>query len=159
MKPKIFATLIVAAITAAQVGCIGGNPTAPRATEPLLVSVQTRPATPGEPVPAVYASSVLGNLVIRVTRPVMCALAVSAAVSRAPHRIDIVSHVSPSPATLCAGDLSSMVVDYTGSVGSLAQGPYLVRVFEGEGDGTPRFIGSATVNLSAFICPNCQTID
>lgn len=158
MKPTIFATSILAMVLAAQLGCSGAAPTAPDATEPLPVTVQTRTPAPAEAIPAVYASSVSGELVVRVTRPALCATIVSAAVSRAPQRIDIVSHVSPNPAALCSmAGLAGEVVDYVGTVGSLPPGPYLVRVFEGLGDATPRFIGSASVNLSALVCPSCLT--
>jgi hypothetical protein len=158
VKPTIFATSIVAMVLAAQLGCSGADPTAPEATEPLNVTVTTRERAPGEASPAVHASSVMGDLLVRVTRPALCGTQVRAAVNRAPLRVDIVSHVSPDPGANCsAAGLSSYVVDYVGTVGSLPPGSYVVRVFEGAGDESPRFLGSATVSLSAFVCPACST--
>lgn len=158
VQPTTFARWIFAVVLAAQLGCSGAEPTAPEATEPLNVTVTTRERAPGEASPAVYASSVMGDLVVRVTRPALCMTQVSAAVNRAPLRIDIVSHVSPDPAPNCsAAGLSSYVVDYVGTVGSPPPGSYDVRVFEGAGDQSPRFLGSATVKLSAFVCPTCSS--
>jgi hypothetical protein len=100
----------------------------------------------------------MGELVVRVTRPALCMTLVSAAVNRAPLRIDIVSHVSSNPNADCdMAGLSSYVVDYAGTVGSLPPGSYVVRVFEGTGDQSPRFLGSTKVSLSAFVCPACST--
>lgn len=128
-------------------GCRSPEPVAPKVSESLSVSVQTRTAAQSELIPTIHASPGTASVTIRVTRAAMCATLVSAAVSRGVGELDVVSQVSAHPAANCAPIPARTVVDYTGTVNSLSAGAYRVRVFEGEGDRTPRFIGSVAITV------------
>jgi len=145
MKPP--PVLPVLALTLFGLGCRNTEPVAPKASEPFPVSVQTRTAAEGEAIPTIHASPGAGSITIRVTRRAMCATLVSAAVSRGVDEIDVVSQVSADPTANCAPILAREVVDYAGTVRALSAGTYRVRVFEGEGDRTPEFIGTVSVTV------------
>jgi hypothetical protein len=130
-------------------GCESPEPAAPSATEPLPVSVQTRTAAPTKLIPMISATPGAGSVTIRVTRRALCATLVSAAVNRGVGEIDVVSQVSADPAAHCAPIPASKVVDYTGTVDALSAGTYRIRVFEGEGERTPKFIGSASITVAS----------
>ena len=149
MKLKL-ARAILAATVALQLSCgQTESPTAPEATEPFPVTIQTREAAKGEAVPTVHAVAGAGSITIRVTRRALCATIVDATVRRGTGQVDIVAHVWPNPAALCAAVLSNTVVDYTGTLSALPSGPYLIRVFDGNTNGSPPFIGSVTINVPA----------
>ena len=146
MKSTLSVTLFLASTCILQSGCGSGNLFAPVTPEPLPVTVTTRVAGQGETIPAVHLVS--GNiLLVRVTTHAACATIVTAGIKRTPGEITIVSHVSSSPVANCAA-VAGLVVDYSGTIDGLAAGTYRVRVFEGEGDRTPTFIGSAVATIS-----------
>jgi hypothetical protein len=147
MKPSLSILSVLAPTLLVASGCRSSDAVAPAASEPLPVSVSTRVAAQNELIPTIHASPGAGSVTISVTRGAMCATLVSAAVSRGVGQIDIVSKVSANPAANCAATAVRQVVDYSGTVRSLSAGTYRIRVFEGEGDRTPKFIGlvSATV--------------
>ena len=148
MKQELSVLSFLAIALLVEVGCQNSEPIAPSASEQLVVSVQTRAPLQGETVPAIHASPGSGSVTVRVTRGAMCATIVSAAVSRGVSQVDVVSQVSSNPAAVCAAIISTAVVDYTGTVNSLASGTYRIRVFEGVGNGTPKFIGSVLVTIA-----------
>jgi hypothetical protein len=147
MKTPMSVVSVLAITLLVAPGCRSSEPVAPNASEPLPVSVQTRTAAQNELIPAIHASPGPGSVTIRVTRGAMCATLVSAAVNRGAGAVDIVSRVSADPTANCAPNPVRQVVDYTGAVNSLSAGTYRIRVFEGEGDRTPKFIGSASVTV------------
>ena len=143
--PSSVLSLASVALLAAS-GC-SSDIVAPRATEPLSVSVQTRAAAQGEVVPSIRATPGAGRFDLRVVSAAgnICAPIVDAKISRTPGHIDIVSAVSANPAALCAtGDVTG-VVEYSGTVGSVSAGAYVIRVFERRGDGDAKLIGTSSV--------------
>jgi hypothetical protein len=147
MKHTLYLPLLLVSTLISQASCVG-DPTAPPTSEILAVSVQTRLAIPGEAIPSVRISGGQGNVTINVTTVGMCATVVDAGVSRGPHELAIVTHVGPNPAALCAAILEARAADYQGTITSVPEGTYSVRLFEGIGDATPRLIGSAIVVVS-----------
>jgi hypothetical protein len=146
MKSTLSVTLFLASTCILQSGCGSGDLFAPFTPEPLPVVVTGRIAVQGETVPAVHLVS--GNiLLVRVTTHAACATIVTAGIRRAPGEITVVSHVSSDPLADCAA-VAGLVIDYSGTIDGLAAGSYRVRVFEGEGDRTPTFIGSAVATVS-----------
>jgi hypothetical protein len=146
MKSTLSVTLFLASVCILQSGCGSGDLFAPATSEALPVVVTGRVAVQGETVPAVHVVS--GNiLLVRVTTHAACATIVTAGIKRTPGEITVVSHVSGSPVANCA-PVAGLVVDYSGTIDGLAAGTYRVRVFEGQGDGTPTFIGSAVATIS-----------
>jgi hypothetical protein len=142
---SVLSVLIITLLVAP--GCRTSEPVSPSATEPLPVSVRTRTAAQRELIPTINAVPGAGSVTIRVTRGAMCATLVRAAVNRGVGEIDLVSQVSADPTANCAPIPVRQVVDYTGTVDSLSAGAYRVRVFEGEGDGPPKFMGSASITV------------
>lgn len=147
MKPSLSVLPVLAITLLIAPGCRSSEPVAPKASEALPVSVQTRTAAQSELIPTLHASPSAGSVTIRVTRGAMCATLVSAAVSRGVGEVDVVSQVSADPRANCAPIPIREVVDYTGTVNSLSAGAYRIRVFEGEGDRPPKFIGSVSVTV------------
>jgi hypothetical protein len=147
MKHTSYFPLLLVSTVLSQVSC-GGDPTAPPASEVLPVSVQTRLAIPGEAIPTVRISGGQGNITIQVTTIGMCATVVDAGISRRVHDLVIVSHVSPNPAAACIAMVQAKAADYQGTITSLSEGSYRVRVFEGLFGAPPRLIGSANVTVS-----------
>ena len=147
MKPSLSVLSVLAITLLVAPGCRSSEPVAPNASEPLPVSVQTRTAAQSDLIPTIHASPSAGSVTIRVTRGAMCATLVSAAVNRGVGEVDVVSRISADPTANCAPIPAREVVDYTGTVNSLSAGTYRIRIFEGEGDRTPKFIGSASVTV------------
>jgi hypothetical protein len=147
MKQTLSVLSVLTIILGVAPSCRSSEPVAPSASEPFPVSVQTRIAAQSESIPTIHASAGTGSVTIRVTRGAMCATLVSAAVNRGVGEIDVVSQVSANPAANCAASPIREVVDYSGTLNALSPGTYRIRVFEGEGDGTPKFIGSASVRV------------
>ena len=130
-------------------GCRSAELVVPEATETLPVSVQHRTKAEGESTPTIHVSPSAGSVTIRVTRHALCGTLVSAAVHRGVGEIDVVSRLSNNPSALCAATIPDfIVVDYSGTVSSLAAGTYRIRVFEGEGYDPPRFVGSVSVTVA-----------
>ena len=112
------------------------------------MTVVTRTAAQGEPVPAFQVTQSTGQtLNIKVTRPAMCATIVNSFIARGPNRIAIVSHVSPNPLANCVPIPPNEVVDYSGTVSGLTAGKYLIQIFEGEGDAPAGFMGALSINV------------
>ena len=123
--------------------------TAPRTSEILPVSVQTRSPVAGEVVPTVRISGGMGYVSVRVTTTGACATLVSAGVSRRANELSVVAHVGPNPAALCAAVIRVLVADYEGTINAVAPGTYRVRVFEAFADGEPKLIGSSAVSVTS----------
>lgn len=147
MKTPLVALSVFVVTLLVAPGCRSSELVAPNASEPIAVSVQDRTAPDGERIPRIYVSASAGSVAVRVTRGALCGTRVNAAVNRGAGEVDVVSHVSANPSLLCAPTPARAVVDYAGTVSSLSAGRYRIRVFEGVGDGTPRFIGSAFVTV------------
>jgi hypothetical protein len=129
--------------------CRGGEPMAPLTPELLPVSVQTRSPVPGEMLPNVHVFGGAGIVTIHVMTLGVCANAVNARMSRAPHDLAVVSRVTFSPGTICLGDLESYVADYQGTITSLSEGSYRVRIFESFLGAEPKLIASTRVTVTS----------
>ena len=140
--------LLVAVGLLSQASC-SDSLTAPRTSEILPVSVQTRSPVAGEIVPTVRLSGGVNSVDVRVTTTGMCATVVSAGVSRGFNELAVVAHVGPNPAALCAAVLQFLVADYQGTITAVAPGNYRVRVFEALADNPPKLIGSGTVTVTS----------
>jgi hypothetical protein len=150
MKPSLYVTPAHALVVLVALGCRSSELVAPEASERLAASVQHRTAAQGESIPAIHASAGVGNVTVRVTRHALCATLVSAAVNRGAGEIDVVSHVSNHPAALCAATIpANHLVEYTGTVSSLAVGMHRIRIFESEGNEPAKYIGSMSVTVRA----------
>jgi hypothetical protein len=147
MKHTLYLLFVLVSSVLSLASC-RGDPTAPPTSEILPVSVQTRSVIPGEVIPSVRISGGQGNVTIQVTTVGMCATLVDAGVSRAPHELAVVTHVGSNPAALCAAVVEARATDYQGTITSVSEGTYRVRLFEGIADATPRLIGSAIVIVS-----------
>jgi hypothetical protein len=139
--------LLVAVGLLSQASC-SDSLTAPRTSEILPVSVQTRSPVSGEIVPTVRISGGMGYVAVSVTTTGTCATLVSAGVSRGFDKLTVVAHVGANPAALCAAVIQPLVADYNGIINAVAPGTYRVRVFEGFADGAPKLIGMATVSVA-----------
>ena len=140
--------LLVAVGLLSQASC-SDSLTAPRTSEILPVSVQTRSPVAGEIVPSVRVSGGMGYVSVSVTTTGTCATMVSAGVSRRSDELAVVAHVGPNPAALCAAVLQFLVADYQGTITAVAPGNYRVRVFEALADNAPKLIGSGTVSVTS----------
>jgi hypothetical protein len=147
MKHTSYLPLLLVSILLSQASC-RGDLSAPPTSESMPVSVQTRMATPGETIPTVSISGGEGNVRIQVTTVGTCATIVDAGISRAPHELAIVTHVWPNPAAMCIAMVQAQAADYQGTITSLTEGRYRVRVFESLFGAAPRLIGSAVVTVS-----------
>lgn len=147
MKHTLYLPLMLVTAVLSQASC-GGDTTAPPTSENLPVSVQTRLPNAGEEIPTVHISGGQGNVTIRVTTVGMCATVVAAGVSRGRNDLAVVARVSPNPAAMCTAELQATAADYEGTITSVPEGSYRVRVFEGLYGATPRLIGSAFVTVS-----------
>jgi len=120
-----------------------GGPFAPaEATEPLALTLRTRPPVFMERLPALEVSGVVGGIRVQVARPDIACTIAEASVGRAPGVLTVVARVSGDPLAFCSGGL---VVEYAGVINGLAPGRYTVHVYEAVGDGTPRRLGTRTV--------------
>ena len=150
MKPSLSVATALAVAALVALGCRSSELVAPDASEPLPVSVQHRTAAQGEATPTIHASAGVGSITLRVTRHALCATLVSAAVNRGVGEIDVVSQLWNNPSALCAATIpANHLVDYTGVVSSVTAGTYRIRVFEREGYGPTKFIGSTSVTVPA----------
>ena len=140
--------LLVAVGLLSQASC-SDSLTAPRTSEILPVSVQTRSPVAGEVVPSVRVSGGMGYVSVSVTTTGTCATMVSAGVSRGFNELTVVAHVGPNPAALCAAVLQFLVADYHGTITAVAPGTYRVRVFEAFADNAPKLSGSGMVSVTS----------
>ena len=145
MKSPLFLRLLLIVGFLSQTSC-GDNPIAPKTSEPLPVTVQTRAAAPGETVPTVQISGGGGSLTVRVTRGALCATIVTAGVKREIGGFAIVTRVSSHPGIFCID--SFQVVDYQATIFSLPSGKYRVSVFEAVEDGKAQQISTGIVTVS-----------
>jgi hypothetical protein len=147
MKHTSYLPLLLLTALLSQVAC-SGEPSAPLATEFLPVAVQTRFAIPGETIPNVRIAGGQGTITVQVTTSGVCATVVDARISRASHDLAIVTRVWANPAAACIAMVQAYAAEYQGTISSLAEGTYRVRIFEGLFDAEPRLIGSAVVTVS-----------
>jgi hypothetical protein len=122
---------------------------APLTPELLPVSVQTRSFLPGERVPIVHMSGGAGIVTIRVTTTGVCVSAVNARINRAPHDLAVVSRITFEPGIACIDDLEGYVADYQGTITSLSEGSYRVRIFESFLGAEPSLIASTRVSVTS----------
>ena len=115
---------------------------APEATEPLALTLRTRPPVFMERLPALEVSGVVGGIRVQVARPDIGCTIAEASVGRAPGVLTVVARVGGDPLALCAG---GFVVEYAGVIDDITPGRYTVHVYEAVGDGTPRRLGTRTV--------------
>jgi hypothetical protein len=144
MKFPLCLRLLLVVGFLSQASCRDG-PIAPKTSEVLPVTVQTRAAASGETVPTVRLSGGSGSLTVRVTRGAMCGTIVTAGVNRELGELAIVARVSDNPRLACIGQY--LVVDYEGTITSLRGGRYQVRIFESVTDGKPQLISSGMVTV------------
>jgi hypothetical protein len=144
MKSPLFLRLLLTVGFFSQASC-GENPTAPRTSELLPVTVHTRTPTAGETVPTVQLSGGAGSVTMRVTRGALCATIVTAGVTLEIGGLAIVTRVSSNPNIVCLGEYQ--VVDYAGTIFSLPSGKYRVRIFEAQEDGKPQQISTGIVTV------------
>jgi len=150
MKQTLYAYVIGGIALGFQISCGAGDLTAPPVSESLTISVRARPAIPNEPVPVVKVSGGSTSISFQVTRAdVLCAAVVEAGLSRAQHQLSVVARVWADPLIDCVAPTQRNVVDYGGTILVINPGPYLVRIFEANGNETPRLIGSASARVSA----------
>ena len=146
MNQTLFFRVGLAAGIASQLSCGGDGFTAPVATEKLRVTTTSRTQVPGEVVPSIRVTAEAGKIAFQATRPGACGLTVDASLRRLPHDLAIVAHVWASPLD-CYIAPAPRVLDYGGTIPVFESGPYLVRVFDANGDDTPKLIGSASVKV------------
>jgi hypothetical protein len=104
----------------------------------------------GETVPDIHSASGIGSLTIRVTEASVCGTVATAAIDREGGALALVLHVSGDPTALC-GPVANTVVDYTVTINGLPSGTYRVDLFQGLGDGTPVFLGSASAAVQGGV--------
>jgi hypothetical protein len=122
--------------------CGDGITPPPSADEAVPVTVSHRLRVPGERTPWIEVTGGSGTIRFRVVRVAFCATIVDAKVRRTPGGLDVVARVAHNPAADCFGLTDQNLVDFEGVVSAVPTGTYLVRVFEGVGDGVPRLIGT-----------------
>jgi hypothetical protein len=100
-------------------------------------------------VPAIKVSGDATSISFQVTRAgVPCAAVVDAGLSRNLHELSVVARVWADPLIDCFAPAQRNVVDYGATILVIDPGPYLVRIFEANGNETPRLIGSASARVS-----------
>ena len=150
MKQTLYTWVIGSAALVLQVSCSAGELSAPPVSEQLTISVRTRPAIPDEPVPAIKVSGGATSISFQVTRAgVPCAAVVDAGLSRNQHELSVVARVWADPLIDCVAPTQRNVVDYGATILVIDPGPYLIRIFEANGNATPRLIGSGSARVSA----------
>ena len=150
MKQTLYACVIGSTTLVSQLSCSSGELAAPPVSEQLTISVSTRAAVPGEPVPAIKVSGGATSLSFQVTRAdVPCAAVVEAGLSRVQHELSVVARVWADPLIDCIAPTRPNVVEYGATILVVDPGPYLVRIFEANGNETPRLIGSGSARVSA----------
>jgi hypothetical protein len=153
MKSALFLRLLLVIGFLSQSAC-GDNLIAPRPSETLPVTVQSRAPAPGETVPTVQLTGGAGSLTMRVTRGELCATVVTAGFTREIGGLAIVTRVRSNPDFVCIGQFQ--VVDYQGTIFSLPSGKYRVRLFEAVEDGKPQQLSTGIVTVAP---PNIVTLD
>ncbi|HEX9608325.1 MAG TPA: hypothetical protein VF962_13945 [Gemmatimonadaceae bacterium] len=149
MKQTLYACVVGGIALALQLSCNGGEIAAPPVSEQLTISVSTRAEVPGEPVPAIKVSGGATSLSFQVTRAaVPCAAVVNAGLSRVQHELSVVARVWSDPLIDCIAPTQRNVVDYGATILVIDPGPYLVRIFEANGNETPHLIGSGSARVS-----------
>jgi hypothetical protein len=150
MKQTLSACVIGGFALVLQISCNAGELAAPPVSEQLTISVRTRPAIPNEPVPVIKVSGGGTSISFQVTRAdVPCAAVVDAGLSRALHELSVVARVWADPLIDCIRPTQRNVVDYGATILVIDPGPYLVRIFEANGNETPHLIGSGSARVSA----------
>jgi ABC-type microcin C transport system duplicated ATPase subunit YejF len=82
---------------------------------------------------------------MHVTRGDLCGTVVTAGFQREIGGLAIVTRVSSSARVVCTGEYR--VVDYQGTIFSLATGKYRVRLFEAVEDGEPQQLSTGIVTV------------
>ena len=143
-------SVCVVGSAALAIACVGEkDPLAPNATEPVPVTVTNRTAADGEQFPISQVTAAPGELTLKVTRHALCGTQVSLFVFRATTEIDFVAHVTADPTANCTTIPANAVVDYEGTITSVVPARYNVHLWEGEGSGSPRLMGSGTLTVPA----------
>ena len=147
MKSGLSVYVAAAAVMATACGVGEKDPIAPNATEPVTVTVTNRTAADGEQFPVSIVTAGPGELTLKVTRHALCATQVSVFVFRATTEIDFVAHVTADPTANCAPIPANAVVDYEGTITSVVPARYTVRLWESEGTGSAKLIGSGSLTV------------
>jgi hypothetical protein len=132
-----------------QLSCDAGQLAAPSTSEQLAVTVQNRTAMPGEVVPTIHVSGGVFSVAFQVSRQAMCGTIVEAGLGRGQHELSVVARVWSGALADCFTIPRSALVDYSGKILVVAPGSYLVRIFDANGNETPRLIGSARATVTA----------
>jgi hypothetical protein len=150
MKQTLYAYVMGGIALVLLISCRTGELAAPSVSEQLTISARTRPAIPNEQVPAIKVSGGATTISFQVTRAgVPCAAVVDAGLSRNQHELSVVARVWADPLIDCIAPAQRNVVDYGATILVIDPGPYLVRIFEGNGNETPRLIGSGSARVPA----------
>ena len=150
MKQALCTCVIGGVALVLQLSCSGGELAAPPVSEQLTIAVRTRPEIPDEPVPAIKVSGAATSISFQITRAdVLCAAVVEAGLNRAAHELSVVARVWADPLIDCIAPPRPNVVEYGATILVIDPGPYLVRIFEANGNETPRLIGSGSARVSA----------
>jgi hypothetical protein len=149
MNQSLYLRLIGGVCVVFQLSCDAGRVAAPPTSEQVPVTVKTRAAIAGEPVPAIHVWGGANRITFQVTRVALCLTIVDAGLSRAGHALSVVAHVWADPLADCFATSPPPVVDYGGALVVVAPGAYLVRIFEANGNETPRLLGSAVATVGA----------
>jgi type IV pilus biogenesis protein CpaD/CtpE len=137
-------SVLLLAVVGMQVACT--DPIVPETTEPLALTVETRPPVAGERLPAIDVTGLAGAVRVRVARSDLPCAVADATVRRTSGALTVVAHVSGNPAALCAG---GSVVEYSSVIDELPAGFYRVRVYEAVFDDLPHLLGTKTVLVLA----------
>ena len=144
MAPRNLLSVLLLVGMGVQAACT--DSLVPGATEPLALTVQTRPPVAGERLPVLEVTGHAGTVRVQVARPDLACTLAEASVGRVAGTLTVVARVSGDPAALCAG---GFVVEYAGLIEDLASGQYRVRIYEAVGSGRPRLLGTRTVTVLA----------
>lgn len=147
MNQSLYLRLIGGACVVFQLSCDAGQLAAPPTSEQLAVTVTRRTAMPGEVVPTIRVSGGAIAIAFQVSRQALCGTIVDAGLGRAQHELSVVARVWSDPLADCATIPRSALVDYSGKILVVAPGSYLVRIFDANGNETPRLIGSAVATV------------
>jgi hypothetical protein len=149
MNQSLYLRVIGGVCVVFQLSCDAGQLAAPPTSEQLAVTVTRRTAMPGEVVPTIHVSGGANTIAFQVTRHALCGTIVDAGLGRVQHELSVVARVWSGALADCATIPPSALVDYSGTILVVAPGAYLVRVFEANGNETPRLIGSAVATVAA----------
>jgi hypothetical protein len=149
MKQTLYRCVMGIAALVLQVSCSADELAAPPVSEQLAITANTRVLIQGEPVPTLHVSGGSGTVAFQVTTFGPCAAIVEAGLSRTGNNLSVVARVWANPLADCVAQSRPNVVDYGATILVVAPGPYLVRIFEANGNETPRLIGSGSARVSA----------